>query len=80
MLDAATRSHERFSLGRDASRWDAYSASFEKALAAYLETIRQGAPPPVPGADGLRELQTEAALRRSASEGRPVRVQEEFPR
>jgi predicted dehydrogenase len=61
------------------SRWDQYRASFCKSLAAYLDSIRQGKAPPVPGMAGLEELQFEAALRRSIAEGRPVDVQEEFP-
>lgn len=61
------------------SRWTQYAASFEKSLAAYLESVRTGGPPPVPGIAGLEELQFEAALRRSITEARPVSVQEEFP-
>jgi predicted dehydrogenase len=64
---------------RDRSRWDHYNASFGKALAAYLHSMRQGESPPVSGKDGLRELQVEAAIRRSIAEKRPVRVQEELP-
>ena len=44
-----------------------------------LDSLRQGQPPPVPGLDGLRELQVEAAFKRSITERRPVLVQEEFP-
>lgn len=61
------------------SRWDQYTASFAKALAAYLDSVAQDAPAPVPSSAGLAELQFEASLRRSAAQGRPVRVQEEFP-
>jgi predicted dehydrogenase len=61
------------------SRWDQYQASFEKSLAAYLASIRNGEPPPVPGMAGLEELQFEAALRRSVREQRPVDVAREFP-
>ncbi len=61
------------------SRWDQYRASFEKSLAAYLDSIRREEPPPVPGVAGLEELQFEAALRRSARERRPVDVAREFP-
>jgi predicted dehydrogenase len=61
------------------SRWTQYAASFEKSLAAYLESIEQAAPPPIPGAAGLEELQFEAALRRSIAQRRPVEVQKEFP-
>jgi hypothetical protein len=48
-------------------------------LGAYLQTLRARTAPPVPGVDGLRELQVEAALRRSIREGRPVRLAREFP-
>jgi hypothetical protein len=33
----------------------------------------------VPGVEGLRELQVEAALKRSIQHQRPVLVREEFP-
>ena len=43
------------------------------------EAPRAGAPPPVPGIAGLRELQFEAAIKRSIAQGRPVVLAEEFP-
>lgn len=79
VLDGASQTHERFTMVRDGSRWSHYGTSFEKALAAYLDSIRAGTPPPVPGRDGLRELQTEAALRRSIAEKRSVMIAQEFP-
>jgi len=79
VLDAAKRTQERYSMVRDASRWDHYGASFGKAIPAYLESIRQDTEPPVSGLDGLRELQVEAALKRSISERRAVLVQKELP-
>jgi predicted dehydrogenase len=79
ILDGSAQSHESISLVRHTSRWDQYRASFQKALAAYLETLRNKQPPPVPGIDGLRELQVEAALKRSITLRRPVLIQEEFP-
>lgn len=79
VCDNAARYSETFGLIGHYSRWAQYGASFEKSLAAYLESIEQGAPPPIPGAAGLAELQFEAALRRSAARGRPVDVQSEFP-
>lgn len=79
ILDGAAKTHEVRSIARDASRWDQYSDSFRKSLAAYLDSLRNGAEPPVPGVDGLRELQLEAALKRSIAQKRPVSVQEEFP-
>ena len=36
-------------------------------------------PPPIPGSAGLLELQVEAGFRRSISEGRPIRLSDEFP-
>lgn len=71
--------HERYALAANWSRWDHYRASFDKAVGAYLESIRKGRPPPVPGRAGLEELQFEAALGRSVAQGRRVSVQEEFP-
>jgi hypothetical protein len=66
-------------LSRDISRWDQYRASFGKAIAAYLSTIRESAPPPVPGVAGLRELQFEAAIKRSIRQDKPVILDESFP-
>jgi predicted dehydrogenase len=79
VLDNSGRYRETHALIGNHSRWDQYNASFEKSLAAYLDSIRQGGPPPVPGIAGLEELQFEAALRRSAAQKRPVAVQREFP-
>lgn len=79
ILDGATQLHEVHSLVRDTSRWDQYNASFKKSLGAYLESLRQGSPPPVPGIDGLQELQFEAAIKRSIAERRPVQVRDELP-
>jgi len=79
ILDGGRPTHETRSLVRHTSRWDQYAASFGKSLGAYLDSLRGGQPPPVPGVDGLRELQTEAALKRSIAQRRPVMVQEEFP-
>lgn len=69
---------ESYTLIDNHSRWNQYDASFVKALAAYLDSIRADAPPPVSGMAGLVELQFEAALRRSIAERRPVDVQQEF--
>lgn len=78
ILDAGNKYHEVRSLVRDTSRWDQYRVSFEKSLQAYLDSLRANGPPPVPGMAGLRELQVEAAWRRSIAQRRPVRLQEEF--
>ena len=79
VLDGRAQHHETYSLVRHTSRWDQYNESFKKSLAAYLDSLRNGSTPPVPGIDGLRELQVEAALKRSIAERRPVQVQQEFP-
>lgn len=79
VLDAAGQVHETRTFVRDASRWGSYGESFRRSLAAYLDTLRAGTPPPIAGLDGLRELRFEAALKRSAAERRPVLVAAEFP-
>lgn len=78
-IDYTSERHTVHALSRSVSRWDQYRASFGKAINAYLDTVRAGTPPPVPGLAGLQELQFEAALKRSIALGRPVRVAEEFP-
>lgn len=78
-VDHATRRHEVHRLSRDVSRWDQYKASFGKSVNAYLDAIAAGNPPPVPGIAGLRELQFEAAIKRSIARGRPVAPDDEFP-
>jgi predicted dehydrogenase len=78
-LDYSTNLHEHYGLTRWTSQWDQYNQSFEKATGAYLDSIRAGVEPPVPGLAGLQELQFEAALKRSIRLGKPVRVQEAFP-
>jgi predicted dehydrogenase len=78
LLDYNTGHHELYSLLRGTSQWDQYNASFEKATGAYLESVRAGVEPPVPGLAGLQELQFEAALKRSIREGKPIHVQEAF--
>jgi predicted dehydrogenase len=76
--DHTQRYRETHGLIDNYSRWNQYAASFEKSLAAYLDTVAAGSPPPIPGRAGLEELQFEAALRRSIAEHRPVEVQNEF--
>jgi len=78
-LEYGAQQHEIYQASRDASRWDHYNASFARSLAAYLDSIRAGGPPPIPGLAGLQELQFEASLRRSAAEHRPVVLKDEFP-
>ncbi|MEZ4727188.1 MAG: hypothetical protein R3E79_08660 [Caldilineaceae bacterium] len=79
LIDYASERHTVHALSRSVSRWDQYRASFGKAINAYLDTVRAGTPPPVPGLAGLQELQFEAALKRSIAQDRPVMVTEEFP-
>jgi predicted dehydrogenase len=70
---------EVYGITRDTSRWDWYKASFAKSIDAFLDSVRQSASPPIPGEWGLRELQVEAALRRSIAESRPVILDQDFP-
>jgi predicted dehydrogenase len=79
ILDSTSQMQETQSLSRHTARWEQYANSFRKSLSAYLESLRSNQPPPIPGIDGLRELQVEAALKRSIAERRPVLVQKEFP-
>lgn len=79
ILDRAANTHEVVRRVRDQSRWDAYGASFGRALRAFCEALANGRPFPVSGADGLAELRFEAALKRSAAQGRRVCLAEEFP-
>jgi predicted dehydrogenase len=79
VFDQASRYWETYALIGNHSRWEQYNASFEKSLAAYLDSVRRNEPPPVPGIAGLEELQFEVALRRSIEQKRPVEVQNEFP-
>ncbi len=79
ILDYSTHRHETLAITRNTSRWDQYRASFGKSLAAYLDSVRHNAEPPVPGLAGVRELQFEAGLRRSIRESKPVNLSEVFP-
>jgi len=79
MIEYATQRHEMHAVSRHVSRWQQYDASFGKSINAYLQSIRDGAPPPVPGIAGLRELQVEAALKRSIAQQRPIVLDRAFP-
>jgi predicted dehydrogenase len=79
VLDYSGDGHETFIPSRETSRWDKYNWSFDKSVRAYLESVRNEAPPPVPGVAGLLELQFEASLKLSIAEDRPVVPEEEFP-
>ena len=78
VLDYRTGRHERHSLPFDISRWDQYRASFGKAINAYLDSVRDGAPPPIPGVAGLQELQFEAGIKRAIASGATVDLGEVF--
>ena len=56
---------EVISAPRDVSRWERYRASFAASLDGYFAFIAANGRPPLTGRDGLRELQVEAAIRRS---------------
>jgi len=79
IMDSRRQDQERYGIVRGRSRWEQYTASFGKSIAAYLDAIRQGQPPPIPGRAGLLELQVEAGFKRSIAQGRPVRLADEFP-
>ena len=79
ILDNSTGRHELHQMSRNRSRWDQYRDSFTKSTRAYLESIRAGQPPPVPGIAGLQELQVEAAIKRSIAERRPIDIPKELP-
>ena len=66
-------------LGAGISRWDRYAQSFRSALDAYLASVAAHEPPPVGAFEGLRELQLEAAIRRSANQGTVIGLEQEFP-
>ncbi|HEX2303264.1 MAG TPA: inositol 2-dehydrogenase [Gaiella sp.] len=53
-----------------------YRTSYVAAWASFEQSVRSGSPPVVTGADGRLALVLGLAARRSASEGRPVRVSE----
>ena len=78
VMDARAIEIERYHISAAKSRWDQYNSSFVKSVKAYLESIRQNAPPPVPGIAGLQELQFEAGLKRSIALNRPVALSSEF--
>lgn len=79
ILDGRGDYVETRSLTRHTSRWLQYEESFGHSLTAYLDSLRCGNPPPIPGSEGLAELQFEAALKRSIAERRTVEVQKEYP-
>jgi len=78
ILDYAKDTHETYAISRQWSRWDHYKNSFGKSVNAYLDAVEAGAAPPVPGMAGLRELQFEAALRKSVRTGLPVAPDTDF--
>jgi predicted dehydrogenase len=79
VFDAGSNRYETFDLCRDTSRWEQYGKSFVASLTAYLASVRAGAPPPVPGIEGLRELQVEAGIKKAIAERRTVNLAAEYP-
>ena len=79
VLDHQSGRHETHAIARDRSRWQQYDASFVKSILAYLDSLRQGQSPPVPGIAGLQELQVEAAIKRSIAHQRPIDLATELP-
>ena len=79
VMDARGLEVQRYRIAADRSRWNQYNDSFKKSLQAYLQSIRDQQPPPVPGRFGLLELQVEAGIKRSIATSRPVKLSEEFP-
>jgi myo-inositol 2-dehydrogenase / D-chiro-inositol 1-dehydrogenase len=79
IMDTTSSTSETLRLSPDKSRWGQYDASFAASINAYLESIRLKQAPPIPGLAGLKELQVEAALRRSIAEKRPVILGQDFP-
>jgi predicted dehydrogenase len=79
VLQSAERYVDSVRLGADSSRWNRYDSSFRAALTSYLTTVRSKATPPVTAVDGLRELQVEAAIRRSSATGHTIDIEKEFP-
>jgi len=78
VINYRTGRHERHNLTFDISRWDQYRASFGKAINAYLDSVRDGAPPPIPGVAGLQELQFEAGIKRAIASAATVELEEAF--
>ena len=79
VMDARKMEVERYHIYGAKSRWDQYNSSFGKSIKAYLDSVRQGQPPPVPGMAGLLELQVEAGAKCSIALARPVNLSAEFP-
>jgi myo-inositol 2-dehydrogenase / D-chiro-inositol 1-dehydrogenase len=55
---------------------DRYVESYRTELAAFVEAVRNGTPPPVGGMDGLLSVAAGLAAKKSVAENRPVRVAE----
>jgi predicted dehydrogenase len=79
VMDARKMEVEHYHIYGAKSRWDQYNSSFDKSIKAYLDSVGQGQPPPVPGIASLLELQVEAGAKRSIAQARPVNLTSEFP-
>jgi predicted dehydrogenase len=80
-VDAATRDNlgGAPSLGPLAERLKtlppfSYPQSFDRAVMAFVEALREGKPTPVSGADGLAAMRLDAAILQSALTGRTVEL------
>jgi predicted dehydrogenase len=80
-VDAATRDNlgGAPSLGPLAERLKtlppfSYPQSFDRAVMAFVEALREGKPTPVSGEDGLAAMRLDAAILRSALTGRTVEL------
>ena len=79
LLDSADDVHEIITPSRETSRWHKYDASFDKSIDAYLDSVRAGVAPPVPGIAGLLELQFEASLKKIDRRAATGGSDDEFP-
>jgi myo-inositol 2-dehydrogenase/D-chiro-inositol 1-dehydrogenase len=53
-----------------------YAESYLREMRAFVDAVREGAPAPVGGNDGLMAVAVALAASRSARENRPVKVAE----
>ncbi|TML60885.1 MAG: dehydrogenase [Actinobacteria bacterium] len=56
--------------------WDRFESAYRKELAAFVETVRAGAPSPCPLAEARAALAVALAAERSRAERRPITIEE----
>ena len=56
--------------------WDRFEPAYQKELAAFVQTVRTGAPSPCPLEEALAALRIALASERSRVEGRPVSIEQ----